>query len=130
MDPDHEHLSIGVERFDDYAVVRPVGYLNAFIGDQIDKACDRLLAEGIHYIIINFRNVTMVNTIGISILIGIIERMIQHEGLVYFTELGATDREIFEVLDLSTISIIFGSDADAIEHMKRDREAVRRAGKD
>lgn len=128
MDPENEQLSIPVEQHDDYAIIRPTGYLNAFIGDRIDKACERLVAQGTHYIVINFRDVTMVNTIGISILIGIIERMIQHEGLVYFTELGSTDREIFEVLDLATISMIFQSDADAIEHMKRDREAVRRSG--
>lgn len=122
-----DDLNIPVEACDDYAVIRPAGYLNALAGDQIDKLCRRLLDEGTRYVIINFRDVSMVNTIGISVLVGIIEKVLGHNGLVYFTELGATDRQIFEVLNLTTVALIFDSDEEACAHLDRDREAVRRA---
>jgi anti-anti-sigma factor len=122
-----EELQIPVEREDDFAVVRPAGYLNALAGDQIDKVCRRLLDDGTRYVIINFHDVSMVNTIGISVLVGIIEKVLDHNGLVYFTELGPTDRQIFEVLNLTTVALIFDTDDEARTHIERDREAVRRA---
>lgn len=122
-----DDLSIPIETRDDFAIIRPAGYLNALAGDRIDKVCRRLLDDGTRYVIINFREVSMVNTIGISVLVGIIEKVLEHNGLVYFTELGATDRQIFEVLNLTTVALIFDSDEDACHHLGRDREAVRRA---
>lgn len=120
-------LTIEVEQAADHAVIRPVGYLNALTGDQIDKVCQELIADGIQYFIINFGRVEMINTIGISILVGIIEKVLERHGLVYFTELGATNREIFEVLNLNTVAMIFPDDGAARDHMAADREAMRRA---
>lgn len=127
MTTENSTLTISVEQLEDHAVIRPEGYLNALTGDQIDKLCTGLIEQGIHYIIINFSKVSMVNTIGISILIGIIEKVLQQNGLVYFTELGATGRQIFEVLNLTTVALIFESDDEAREHLCRDQDAVRRA---
>jgi anti-anti-sigma factor len=118
---------LDVERREDHAVIRPEGYLNALTGDQIDKLCASLIDEGLHYFIINFSRVSMVNTIAISILIGLIEKVLQRDGLVYFTELGPAGRQIFEVLNLTTVALIFESDEEARGHLGRDREAVRRA---
>lgn len=127
MTAHHDDLEIPVETHDDYAIIRPAGYLNALAGDRIDKACRRLLEDGTRYVIINFRDVSMLNTIGISVLVGIIEKVLEHNGLVYFTQLGATDRQIFEVLNLTTVALIFDTDEEARGHLDRDREAVRRA---
>ena len=127
MATDKEALSIEVERHSDHAVIRPIGYLNALTGDQIDKVCEELIKEDLRYFILNFGKVSMVNTIGISILVGIIEKVLETEGLVYFTELGPTDRQIFEVLNLSSVAMIFESDEDARGHLHGDQEALRRA---
>lgn len=127
MTAHHDDLEIPVETHEDYAIIRPAGYLNALAGDRIDKVCRQLLEDGTRYVIINFRDVSMLNTIGISVLVGIIEKVLEHNGLVYFTQLGATDRQIFEVLNLTTVALIFDTDEEARGHLDRDREAVRRA---
>ena len=127
MDNKGAPLTIEVTEHEDHAVLVPQGYLNALTGDQIDKVCEQLLARGIRYYIVNFGQVEMINTIGISILVGLIEKVLARQGLVYFTELGGTTREIFEVLNLNTVAMIFPSDASAVEHLRRDREAMRRA---
>lgn len=105
----------------------PVGYLNALTGERIDKLCEELLGHGMRYIIINFSRVELINTIGISILVGIIDKVLGRQGLVYFTELGGTNREIFDVLGLTAVALIFPDDIAAREHMFRDRETLRRA---
>jgi anti-anti-sigma regulatory factor len=120
-------IGVPVERCGDHAVIRPEGYLNALIGDRIDKACAELIGEGICYFIINFSGISTVNTIGISILVGIIEKAVENDGLVYFTDLGMTDRQIFEVLNLTTVAMVFATDEEAREHLSRDREAAARA---
>ena len=127
MDLKDPSLSIEIEDCGDHTVIRPVGYLNALTGDQIDKVCAELIGRGVRYFIINFSGVSMVNTIGISILVGLIDKVTERDGMVYFTELGATDRQIFEVLNLTTLAWVFGSDEEARSHLARDQEAVRRA---
>lgn len=127
MDGRELPLSIEVCEAADHAIITPVGYLNALTGERIDKVCEELLGRGLHYIIINFSRVELINTIGISILVGIIDKVLGHEGLVYFTELGGTNREIFEVLNLTSVAMVFPDDASAQAHMHHDREAMRRA---
>jgi anti-anti-sigma factor len=120
-------LSIHVAHEDDHVVITPRGYLNALTGDQIDKVCETLVAQGLRYIIINFGQIQLINTIGISILVGIIEKVMNKDGLVYFTELGGTNREIFEVLNLTSVAMIFADNEAARDHIRRDRETLRRA---
>jgi anti-anti-sigma factor len=120
-------LSIEVIESKDHAVIVPCGYLNAMTGDQIDKVCETLLGRGIHYVIINFSKVELINTIGISILVGIFEKVLSHEGIVYLTHLGGTNREIFDVLGLGSVAMILPDDKTALEHMRRDQDTQRRA---
>ena len=127
MDGRELPLSIEVLELEDYAVITPVGYLNALTGEKIDKVCEELLSRDLHYIIINFSRIELINTIGISILVGIMDKVLNHQGLVYFTELGGTNREIFDVLNLTTVAMIFPDNAAAYAHMLRDRETLRRA---
>lgn len=126
MKPDPLPLQIEVHETKDYALIVPNGYLNALTGDQIDKLCESLIQKGIHYFVINFGKVEMINTIGISILVGIIEKVLTLQGLVYFTELGGTNREIFDVLNLSSVALIVATDEAAFEHMRHDRATTLR----
>ena len=126
MKPSERPLSIEVHEADDHAVIVPSGYLNALTGDQIDKVCEALVERDVRYFIVNFGKIEVINTIGISILVGLIERVLTLRGLVYFTELTGTNREIFEVLNLTSVAMVFATDDEAIAHMRRDREAVRR----
>ena len=129
MPQNKDPLAIPVEQHEDHVVIRPRGYLNALTGVHIEKSCEEAVKGGVRYVIINFSQVSMVNTIGISILFAIIENVIRKNGLVYFTELGATDRQVFEALNLSTVALIFESDEAAREHLGHDLEAVRREAK-
>jgi anti-sigma B factor antagonist len=127
VDKNKYPLSIRVDEAEDHALITPSGYLNALTGDQIDKVCETLLGRGLRYFIIDFGEVELINTIGISILVGIIEKVLSHQGLVYFTGLSGTNREIIEVLDLGSVAMVFATVDAAREHLRRDRDALRRA---
>lgn len=126
----HARLRIEVDQGEDHAVIRPKGYLNASAGDQIDKEVSRLVGRQIKYVIVNFGQVEMINTIGISFLVGIIEKVGSIGGLVYLTELGGTNREVFEVLNLTSVALIFPDDESARRHMRRDDEMGRAMGQE
>jgi anti-anti-sigma factor len=122
--------AIPFEEHEDYTILRPRGYFNALTGGEIDKICESMIQRDIRYFIINFKNISMVNTIGISILCGIVEKALKRDGMVYLTEMGLTDRQVFEVLNLTTLAMIFDNDDEARHHLNRDREAARRATRD
>ena len=127
MNRQDQTLRIEIRHGEDHAVIIPRDYLNALTGDRIDKACEQLVERGVRYIIINFGQIELINTIGISILVGIIEKVLARHGLIYFPELGGTNREIFEVLGLQTVAMIFPTDEDALAHMRHDQRTWRPA---
>lgn len=124
----HARMRIDVTHGEDHAIIVPRGYLNAATGDQIDKEVDRLVARKVRYLIVNFGQVELINTIGISILVGIIEKVASIGGIVYFTELGGTNREVFDVLNLGSVALVFPDDRAALDHMRRDDEMGRAMG--
>lgn len=119
-------VQIDIDEAPGHAVLSPRGYLNALTGDHIDKMCAALIEKGTRYFIVNFSHVEVINTIGISILVGIIEKVLKRQGLVYFTGLDSTNREIFDILNLGAVAMIFPDDASAIDHIESDREAMKR----
>ena len=47
---------------------------------------------------------------------GILEKVIGRQGLVYLTHLKGTNRDIFDVLGLSSVTMLFDTDEAAREH--------------
>ena len=56
------------------AIVKVSGYLSGQGGEELEQEVERLLAGGSRSMVINFRETNMVNSVGISILISIIEK--------------------------------------------------------
>lgn len=85
---------------DDAAVIYPGAYLNQLRGESIEGQCQELLASGIRNIVINFEETELINSIGISILLGVIESVNQARGALVLSNLNASNRELFEMLGL------------------------------
>jgi anti-anti-sigma factor len=100
-----------------HAVVYPNGYLNGSTGEKIDAACNELMHKGQDRIIINFGNVETVNTMGIANLVSVLEKVGHREGVVCFSNLSDSNRQIFDVLDISRAVLIFDDEAQACTHL-------------
>ena len=61
-----------------YAVIHTEGYVNNLAGEKIGEVANGLIAEGYMRLVINMEKSTVINSIGISILIEIIEKMRRH----------------------------------------------------
>ncbi|HYP29485.1 MAG TPA: STAS domain-containing protein [Blastocatellia bacterium] len=82
------------------AVIYPGPYLNQLRGEGLEGRCQELLSGGVRSIVINFEETELINSIGISILLGIIETVNESRGTLVLSNLSATNRELFEMLGL------------------------------
>jgi anti-anti-sigma factor len=86
----------------DAAVIYPGPYLNQLRGESIESQCQELLARGVRRIVINFEETELINSIGISLLLGVIESVNDARGALVLSNLNASNRELFEMLGLKS----------------------------
>ena len=68
-----EEFSLTSQKDGPVLVVRTNGYLNDLGAEQVDEVCTEHLDSGTNKIVINLEQSPLINSIGISILIGVIE---------------------------------------------------------
>lgn len=93
-------IEIGMRLMAGAAVLYPGPYLNQLRGESIERRCQELLAGGVRHIIINFAETELINSIGISILLGVIEAVNDARGRLVLSNLTPSNRELFEMLGL------------------------------
>jgi anti-anti-sigma regulatory factor len=94
------------------AVVYAGNYLNRLSGERIERECRLRLEAGCRTLIVNFRDTELVNSIGISILLGIIDIAQQYNASVTFAEVNAQTAALFEMLGLTRyVSLVQGEGA-------------------
>ena len=85
---------------EDAAVIYPGPYLNQLRGEDVENQCQEFLTRGVRRIVINFEETELINSIGISILLGVIESVNHVQGSLVLSNLNASNRELFEMLGL------------------------------
>jgi anti-anti-sigma factor len=107
-------LKLNVERRDGMAVIYTDGYINNQGGEEIARAAYQLIEEGYRSLLLNLAGTKIVNSIGISILIEIIEKMIEIEGRLAFCNLTPTIDKTFKIMGLAQYTSIFGDEQAAV----------------
>jgi anti-anti-sigma factor len=82
------------------AVIYPGPYLNQLRGEAIEDCCRDLLDQGIRQIVVSFEKTELINSIGISILLGVIEVVNEARGTLVLSNMNSSSRELFEMLGL------------------------------
>ena len=83
------------------AIVFAADYLNKLSGELIERECKRQLSAGCKTIVVNFSKTKIVNSIGVSILLGVIDSASSFRARVVFSELNDETVELFEILGLT-----------------------------
>jgi anti-anti-sigma factor len=83
------------------AIVYASDYLNKLSGEKIERECRRRLDEGCQTLVVNFKNTEIVNSIGVSILLGVIDAAQNKGASVVFSEVNEDTIQLFEVLGLT-----------------------------
>ena len=83
------------------AVVFAGDYLNKLTGEQIERECRLRLDEGCTELIVNFSRTEIVNSIGVSILLGVIDSARGTGAKVVFSDVKEETVELFDMLGLT-----------------------------
>ena len=100
MIPEKE-ISSAVRTEGETAVVYAGDYLNKLTGEQIERECRRRLSEGCRELVVNFSQTEIVNSIGVSILLGVIDSASKLNARVVFSEVKEDTAELFDMLGLT-----------------------------
>jgi anti-anti-sigma factor len=102
-----DSLKLSVDRRSGVAVIYTDGYINNQGGEEIAKIAYSLLDEGYKALLLNLAGTKIVNSIGISILIEIIEKMLEVGGKLAFCNLTPTIDKTFHIMGLAQYSSIY-----------------------
>jgi anti-anti-sigma factor len=89
------------ETVSESSVIYAGDYLNKLSGEQIEYECRRRIGAGCRELIVNFSKTEIVNSIGISILLGVIDTASKNGATVVFSEMNEDTAELFEMLGLT-----------------------------
>ena len=89
------------ERHGEVAIVHAGDYLNKLSGERVERECRLRLEEGCRALVVDFRQTGMVNSIGVSILLGVIDAAERAGAPVAFAGANEQAAHIFEMLGLT-----------------------------
>jgi anti-anti-sigma regulatory factor len=94
------------------AIIYASDYLNKLSGERIERECKRQLESGRRALVINFRDTELVNSIGVSILMGVIDAAQQSHAQLDFSDVNSHNAHLFEMLGLTRhVSLVTDEDA-------------------
>jgi anti-anti-sigma factor len=100
-----------------YAIMKTEGYLNGPRGEKLAEAAKELIENGHTKLVINLEQTRLINSIGISILIEIIELLEEREGVLNFCGLTPVNERIFRMMGIAQHAGIFPDEAAAIANL-------------
>ena len=96
------------------AIIYASDYLNKLSGERIERECRRQLESGCRTLIINFRDTELVNSIGVSILVGVIDAAEQSTARLIFSDVNNHTANLFEMLGLTRHVSLAADEAEAL----------------
>ncbi len=109
-----ETLKLTVDRREELAVIYTEGYINNQGGEEIARVADQAMEQGHKFVLLNLAGTKIVNSIGISILIEIIEKMHEIEGKLAFCNLTPTIEKTLNMMGLTQYADIYADEEEAV----------------
>jgi anti-anti-sigma factor len=100
----------------DVAVLRPQGYLNNLAGESLVTECNSYVSKGIRKVVLNFSGTDFINSLGISLLLHIMEGLEEGGGTLCFTNLRKIHSDTFQMLGLMDHMLVFGDEDEAMRY--------------
>ncbi len=105
-------------------VVSVSGYLNAALGTEAERIADAALDGGGKRILLNFEGTRMVNSVGISSVLNVAERVEEKGGVLALCSLSRMNRELFQMTGVVRKVKTFDSEPDALDYLKGVQPAL------
>ena len=88
-------------------LIAAAGYINNEGGQAIADAAGELMGQGCNTLLIDLEGTRIINSIGVSILLEIMEKLIEDRGRLAFCSLTPTISKTFEIMGLVQYAAIF-----------------------
>ena len=112
------NFTLSLMTTDDVGVMRPKGYLDTLGAARIEEASNEFLGSGRRKLVVNFSEAQFINSVGVSILISVIQRARESSGMLCFTNVKKIHQEVFDMLGLTPHVKIFSEEREAILYLK------------
>ena len=106
---------VTVERRGDVVILSTDGYINNQGGEEIAREAYKQLDSGARALVMNLEKTRIVNSIGISILIEVLERVMDRKGLLAFCLLTPTIDKTFRIMGLAQYAQIYATQEEALQ---------------
>ena len=101
----------------DVVIIKTSGYLNNIGGEKIADACYKEIDNGKNLFLLELEESKVVNSIGVSILIEIIEKLQEVDGKLGYYNLAPIVEKTFTIMGLTKYSTVFSNENEALERM-------------
>jgi anti-anti-sigma factor len=91
------NMSASAER----AVVLAGDYLNKMTGERVERECRQQLQAGCRELVVDFGKTEIVNSVGVSILLGVIDSAQGSGARIVFSGVNQSTAELFEMLGVA-----------------------------
>jgi anti-anti-sigma factor len=100
-------------------IIKAQGYLNDLGGEEIEKTFKDAVKQGKKKFILDFSKIAYINSIGVSFLVGIVDKAKRDHLKVCFTHLSKINAELFEMVGLKKYAPLFTNHQEAMKHLSR-----------
>jgi len=105
---------VSAERRGEVAILWTDGYINNQGGEEIAREAYKQLDSGARALLMNLEKTRIVNSIGISILIEVLERVMDRKGVLAFCGLTPTIDKTFRIMGLAQYASIYPTEEEAL----------------
>ena len=107
-------FNVDISREGDVVIIKTSGYLNNVGGEKISEVCNTEINNGCKKFLLDLEDSKVVNSIGVSILIEIIERLQDIGGKLGYYNLAPIVSKTFKIMGISSYSEIYETREQAI----------------
>ena len=110
-------FKLDIKEEGDVVIIATDGYLNNVGGEKIAEACYEKIDGGKNKFLLNLERSSVVNSIGVSILIEIIEKLQDSDGKLGYYNLAPIVEKTFTIMGLTKYSTVYPSEEEALAGM-------------
>ena len=107
-------FNLEIREKNEIIIIKTSGYLNNVGGEKISEACYAEIDKGKKYFLLDLENSKVVNSIGVSILIEIIEKLQEINGKLGYFNLAPIVAKTFKIMGISSYSELYESEDEAL----------------
>ena len=113
-----DNFFLALRSVDDIIVLLPKGYVNDLGAERLEEANEQYMSKGHKKFVINFTDMYFINSIGASVITGIVQKNLEQNGSLCFTNMKRVHYDVFEMLGITKHVRVFKEEGEALRYLK------------